>query len=429
MAGFVGAAEGDKGGTLCQPEAAGLVVVCCALEHAGLIREAMNSSSAENAGTTGDVECAAAEFMGTSNCSRLTISLSVSEQIHTQARRFGRVRRCIACVFLLGLAGWLGAVVSQGQTCQMQSQMKAADRDALANVGRQMAGMALAGNTDGLKALATEPLQKDFDGVAHAVADLKGDQDAAVAIRNLYLLDDSTAAPGEDSTQFYCGLANAPEHVSFTLPDLKPGRYALIVAHATGIPLPRQLSFVVQEQGGWKLAGVIIKPLTAADHDGLWYWQQARDYAKKHELWNAYLYLETAKALLMPVGFLSSQNSEKLQGEQQADMPVDWPTQGKPLQVTVGGKPVPIIGMRMLAAEGTGKDITLIISYNMEQAGGNAAASSAVQQVSPAVAQALVSRLPELRSAFSEVLVIAVPPSTNGEESGGYPTTLPMKSL
>ncbi len=363
--------------------------------------------------------------MRTRNCSRLTTSLSVSKQTHTQARRSGPARRCITAVLLCGVGAVLSAAPGVAQTCQTQAQMKAADRDALAQVGRQMAGQAVAGNADGLKAMATEALQKDFDGVAHAVADLKGDQDATVTIRNIYLLDDSTAAPGEDSTQFYCGLVNTPEHVTFTLPDLKPGRYGLIIAHATGIAQPRQMSFVVQDQGGWKLAGVIIKPLTAAGHDGLWYWQQARDFAKKHELWNAYLYLETAKALLMPVGFLSSQNSEKLQGEQQADMPVDWPTQGKPLQVTVGGKPVPVIGMRMLAAEGTGKDITLIISYRME----NAEATSTVQQVNPAVAQALVTRLPELRSAFSQVLVIAFPPSTNGVDGNGYPTTLPMKSL
>jgi hypothetical protein len=317
---------------------------------------------------------------------------------------------------------WVPAL---GQNCLMQSQMKVTDRDALALAGRKMGAMAVSGNSDGLRASATESLQKDFEGVAHAVAELKGDQDAVITLRNLYLLDNSAAPPGEDATQFYCGIVNTPEHVTFSLQDLKPGRYGVVIAHATGIGQPRQMTFVLQDQTGWKLAGVIIKPLTTGDHDGLWYWQQARDFAKKRQLWNASLYLETAKALLMPVAFLSSQNSEKLQGEQQTDLPPDWPSQSKPLQVTVSGQPVPVTEMRMLASDGAEKEMTLIISYRMENSG----ATSTVQQGNAAVAKALVGRLPELRSAFSEVLVIAIPATANGVGSSGYPTTLPMKSL
>lgn len=303
--------------------------------------------------------------------------------------------------------------------------MKGAERDGLAKMGLQMVDLAVKANADGLKAQATDALKQDFKGVASAVEGLKGDDTAAVTIQNMYVLENSTAKPGESSTQFFCGAMNTTDHVTFSLPDLKPGRYAVLIAHASGIPQPRQLSLVLQDDGGWKLAGLIIKPLTAGGHDGLWYWKQAREYSKKHQPWNAYLYLETAKTLLMPVGFLSSQNSEKLQAEQQAGTPPDLPSQNKPLEITVGGKAVAVTEVRMLATENAEKDVTLIISYRMENAGTNAT----VQQENTAVAQAVIKQLPEFREAFTQVLVIAVPAATNGMQGSGVPTTLPMKSL
>jgi hypothetical protein len=303
--------------------------------------------------------------------------------------------------------------------------MKASERDGVAQIGRQMVSLAVKTDADGLKAQATDALKQDFNGVANAIMELKGDQGAAITIQNVYVLDNSTAKPGESSAQFFCGAMNTTDHVTFTLPDLKPGRYALVIAHATSIAQSRQLSLVLQDAGGWKLAGLIIKPLTEAGHDGLWYWQQARNFSKNHQLWNATLYLETAKALLMPVGFLSSQNSEKLQAEQQASTPPDWPSQNKPLEIPVSGKLAPVTEVRMLAADNAEKDITLIISYRMENAGANAT----VQQENTAVAQAVVKQLPEFREAFTQVLVVAIPPATNGVEGNGVPTTLPMKSL
>jgi len=51
-------------------------------------------------------------------------------------------------------------------------------------------------------------------------------------------------------------------------------------------------------------------------HDGVWYWARARELAKADMPWSAWYCYEAARALLVPVDFLSSPNLEKLAGEQ-----------------------------------------------------------------------------------------------------------------
>ena len=63
------------------------------------------------------------------------------------------------------------------------------------------------------------------------------------------------------------------------------------------------------------MAGLYPRPLTAAGHDGLWYWTQARQMVARKEPWNAWLYLQEAEALSQPAGFVQSGHLEKLHTE------------------------------------------------------------------------------------------------------------------
>ncbi len=72
---------------------------------------------------------------------------------------------------------------------------------------------------------------------------------------------------------------------------------------------PQQIALLLQSLNAgspWQLAGFFPKPLTVAGHDGLWYWKQARAYAQKKQMWNAWFYYSTAASLLQPAGFFSS---------------------------------------------------------------------------------------------------------------------------
>ena len=69
------------------------------------------------------------------------------------------------------------------------------------------------------------------------------------------------------------------------------------------------------------MAGFYPKPLSAAGHDGLWYWTQARTLNAQKERWNAWLYYQQAESLLRPVNFVQSSHLEKLQAEASASAP------------------------------------------------------------------------------------------------------------
>ncbi|MHB1020979.1 MAG: hypothetical protein ACYC46_06710 [Acidobacteriaceae bacterium] len=227
----------------------------------------------------------------------------------------------------MALALWLAAPAVRAETCTTQSQMAAADRDALAATGRSFAQLVQANNAAGLQGQTIPQYAQNFQGIASAISatapKLAG---ASFIVESVYLLDASNLKVNSDGSmptaQFFCALNNSPSDTSFTIPNLPPGKYGLAMVHATGVAAPWQMTFVLQQlDGQWKLAGFLPKPLTSAGHDGIWYWAQARDYAKKGKRWNAWFYYQTARALLVPVDFLTSTNLEKLNSEARAVLP------------------------------------------------------------------------------------------------------------
>ena len=85
---------------------------------------------------------------------------------------------------------------------------------------------------------------------------------------------------------------------------------------------PFRLSFLVrQDAGHWLLAGFYPQPLTAAGHDGLWYWTNARSLSTQKQPMSAWLYYQTAQELLRPANFVQSSHLESLRTEQNKNAP------------------------------------------------------------------------------------------------------------
>jgi hypothetical protein len=287
--------------------------------------------------------------------------------------------------------------------------MPAADRDALAARARSLTADALSGDAGAMREASASDLQRDFSGVASAVLTLHPDSGGVVTITSLFLLDNSGAKPDSGASQFFCGAYNTPEHVTFTLPGLKPVRYAVAFVHVTGVPEPRQITYVLQDQIGWKLAGFVQKPLQAAGHDGVWYWQHARELVKDRQLWNAELCYQIARQLVTPVGFVSSANLDKLLAEQQAAQPVDWPTEDKPLLLTVDGRNLPISEITPLLSSHDSEPIAASVVYQApsDAASADAAAVSTLQK---AIAAALEAKVPELQTFVKQLVITSRPP-------------------
>ncbi len=215
-------------------------------------------------------------------------------------------------------------LAGHAETCTTQSVMKPEDRDALTLAAYMFAGKIQTGDAPGLRALSVEEVARDFTAISEVVETtaphLKG---ASLAVDQVYLLDGTTikrpagmAAGANPDAQFYCTLNRSANEVDFLIPSLPPGRYAFAIVQSRGNATPWRVSFLFrQEQGKWLMAGLYPKPLTAAGHDGLWYWTEARQMVAQKQNWDAWLYLQQAEVLLQPAGFVQSTHLEKLRAE------------------------------------------------------------------------------------------------------------------
>jgi hypothetical protein len=228
------------------------------------------------------------------------------------------------CALLLFVCAGVLVQHANAASCTTQSQMTASQRDALAAAARGILSQVQQGDELGLRANTVPAVAADFDGIAASVNSLRPlVQGAAITVEELYELNASTDPPGSPRTDFFCG---SPVVVlNFT--SLPPGKYALAILHATGVPQPQLVSLILSgtAENRWMFAGIFSKAMIEAGHDGLWYWTAARKYAQKNMRWDAWLYYRMAADLLDPLEFLSSSNLQKLQHESEQVRPDNLP--------------------------------------------------------------------------------------------------------
>ena len=224
------------------------------------------------------------------------------------------------------LAACLAVRAHAAEVCTTQSQMKPAERESLAAAATALAQAIQTNDQGALKSKTIAEYQKDFTGVANVVnATAPMVRSAQLQVEQVYLLDASTLAKGANGAypdaSFFCTLNQSQATAEFSIPQLPPGRYAFAMVRMEEAA-PWRLSFLMrQDNGQWDLAGLYPKALTAAGHDGVWYWKQARAFAAEKEQWNSWLYMQQAQALLLPANFVSSTHLDKLQSELSADAP------------------------------------------------------------------------------------------------------------
>lgn len=281
-------------------------------------------------------------------------------------------------------------------TCLTQSQMPATQRDMLASQARTFASLAQSGDLASLRARILPAIASDFNSIASSVTTLKPlMQNATLTVDDIYSLDASTDPPGAERTQFFCGSPT----VVLTFNGIPPGNYALTILHATGVQKPFQISLILAaaSTNQWQLAGFYARPMIEADHDGLWYWVNARKLAQGHATLAAWLYFRVAEDLLSPVDFLSSPNLQKLQEEtQQARPPTLSANSTMPLNANGVTFNVTNIGT---TTEFGGLDLDLHYSPDPGQADQLRTPVAARQQIT-ALMTALIREHPEVRQSF-----------------------------
>ena len=315
--------------------------------------------------------------------------------------RFEFHRRTLLHLAICGFAFQLQ--VAHAATCATQSQMPPQQRDLLAKQARAMVALVQAGNISGLRARTLPAIAAGFNGIATSVTSLSPlMQNSTITVDDLYFLDASMTQPGAERTQFFCGSPT----VVLTFNGIPPGKYALAILHATGVPHPQQISIILASapDGQWQLAGFYAKPMLVADHDGVWYWISARKFTQVKANWPAILYFRVAQNLLSPVDFLSSPNLEKLQQETEQALPADLPEKS-PLMLNADGSTFEVTAVDTTTQFGP-LDIDLHYTPNPAQAAQLRIPVSARKQVTD-VMSALLVQHPVLKQAFHGIYIHA----------------------
>jgi hypothetical protein len=219
-------------------------------------------------------------------------------------------------------------LVANATTCTTQGEMNAQDRDTLVSAGQQLGNAVIQQDFNSLQGTLMPAVAQQWDGIRGVIEQggpyAKGGQ---VQLNTLYLLD-ATSLTATGDAQFFCSNSNGSLTVTVSMRSLPPGKYAVILAYILGGSTPGQpanatvgqLGFILGLDGNaWKLGGVFLRPGTLDGHDGVWWWERARELAKQNAPWSAYFSYETARYLLLPVDFVSSPNMEKL-GQEQAQI-------------------------------------------------------------------------------------------------------------
>jgi hypothetical protein len=308
---------------------------------------------------------------------------------------------------------------AQAEQCKMGSDLDAATKSALDSTAQNYFQMAASGEAASLKAASIPAVASDFNGIEAAINEHKADFGTSSAVRGTYELDAPGTAPIARA-EFYCGIFNSPDRVAFVIPNLPPGRYALVILDAQGGKQPMTVSMVLQQysSGKWKLGGFYARSSALAGHDGNWYLNQARSYKAKGQHHNAWLYYLAAWDLNAPVPFMSTAVLDRLGEEAQSIKPPDLPTQEQSMKLnSTGGKTYNITSLFAVpVTDGLG----LVVKYQVPDI------SNAAQtyQDNMAVMKDLLAKYPELREGFTSIVARAVAPS--GQD---YGTLLAMKDV
>ncbi len=232
-------------------------------------------------------------------------------------------------------------------------------------------------------------------------------------VTQVYLLDATSRKPGDTrDADFTCPLQNTAAETDFSIGALPPGMYAFAMVEATG-DRPWLLSFILQQEGAtWKMAGFYPHARTAAGKDGLWYWNTARTKAAAKQPWLAWLDYSEVDALLSPASFASSTALDKLHAEQQRSAPADLSnglSADTPLVLkSPDGKDFHITSIANETAD-DGTSLHLVLHY----AADSSATPEASRTRNAAAAKAFLTSHPELRPAYTAVIVFADTPGQN----------------
>jgi hypothetical protein len=295
------------------------------------------------------------------------------------------------------------------ETCSAGSEMDAVTKSSIDSAAHQMFQQMQQGDVFSLKQNSIPALSSNFGSIEQTIVSNKPRYATAnLMIKNEYLLDAPGTAPVARA-EFLCGVWGQPDFTTFVIPNLPPGKYAIVVGDLSG-QTPSTLSLILQQQGAaWKLAGYYPQPPPVAGHDGNWFLQQARTYKSQGQAHNAWFYYLMAWDRVAPLPFMYSKSLEAIRQEISQAQPADVPSANKPAEFTADAKTYKITTLAPFADK---DDLDLVLKYDAPDISN----TMQVDKDNKALVNAFLAKYPEYKSAFNAIVARAVAP--NGQDFG-----------
>jgi hypothetical protein len=315
------------------------------------------------------------------------------------------------------------AIPARSQTCFTADSMDAATRSALQATASRYFDMVARGDAASLKQNSIPSVAGDFSGIENTIKENQAELTGAHASpRPPFLLKADGPAP-LPRAEFLCGVFGATGQTAssaeFTIPNLPPGSYAIVIQDVTTQKAPYTLSLVLQQEGkDWKVGGFFLRPTQVGGHGSNWFLDRARAFKTKGQVHNAWLYFIEGRELAVAVPFMYTQFTDKLYDEAQSVKPVDFPVDGSTADLTAPtGKTYKLTAIFPFASS---QELDLVVKYQTT----DVSDTGQTFQSNVAVMKALVLKFPELRDAFEDIVARGVEPS--GRD---YGSLMPMKDL
>ena len=257
------------------------------------------------------------------------------------------------------------AIGMRAETCQTTSDMDETTRAALSAAGQRYFDMVVKGDASALRQNAVPSVASDFSAIESTVKEYQQALAGSAGVARPAFLLDAEGTTTIAKAEFYCGVfgksGQTARSAVFSLNDLPPGKYGIVILDADSAKIPMTVSLVLQQIGtDWKLGGLYIKATQIAGHDSGWFLSHAREYKAKGQLHNASLYYLEAYSLISPLPFMSTAATDKLYDESHGLQPTDFPVGGKPVELAAGGA---TYKLTELYPEAFGNDLNLTVKY------------------------------------------------------------------
>ena len=350
----------------------------------------------------------------------------VQAQIFSTARKDSRWVSTVVR-FLLCLAAVLIAMMldARAESCQLSTEMDAATKQALRDTASKDYQLVASGNAQAVAQNAIPEIANNLEGLNNLLQQNAADLNGSTAEpRSTFLLDATGGDPTIANAQFYCGVfnpgADADTKIGFTLQNLPAGKYGLVIMDVKNSKAPYFYSFLLRQDGGaWKIAALFPRNRQIVGHDAQWYWQQARTYKSQNKDLNAWFYYLIAREIASPVPFIGTTKLDKFYDEVQKAEPANLPEKSPVMIAGTKGQQFQLTSL-FVVPDPQKNILNLVMKYNVP----DISDTGKVFMQNKEAMTALLSKYPELREPFANVVARAVAP--NGQDFG---TMLPMKDI